>query len=80
MSAVVCVLGWVVGSLEMLGSPSGFVRSVGTGVSDLFRIPYQGLTRGPGAFIGGVTHGMASLVKHVSAGKENVPKYTVSVP
>ena len=60
--------GWVVGSLEILGSPTGLIRSLGNGVSDLFRMPYEGFTQGPGAFIGGVTRGMGSLLRHVSTG------------
>ena len=62
------VLGWVVGSLEILGSPTGLVRSIGNGVADLFRLPYEGFMQGPGAFVGGVTRGMGSLLKHVSTG------------
>ena len=62
-------VGWVVGSLEILGNPAGLVRNIGTGIADLFRMPYVGLTRGPGAFVTGVTHGMGSLVKHISTGK-----------
>ena len=59
----------MVGSLEILGNPAGLVRNIGTGIADLFRMPYAGLTRGPGAFVAGVTHGMGSLVKHISTGK-----------
>ncbi|KAJ8394620.1 hypothetical protein AAFF_G00044230 [Aldrovandia affinis] len=47
--------GWVVGSLEILGSPASLVRSIGNGVADFFRLPYEGLTRGPGAFVSGVS-------------------------
>ena len=61
--------GVVIGSLEILGNPTGLIRNIGTGVSDLFRMPYEGLTRGPGAFIGGVSRGMASLLKHISTGR-----------
>ncbi|XP_048244061.1 vacuolar protein sorting-associated protein 13B-like isoform X2 [Haliotis rufescens] len=60
--------GIVVGSLEILGNPTGLVRSIGTGVADMFRLPYTGLTRGPGAFIGGISGGMSSLLRNVSAG------------
>ncbi|XP_056290642.1 intermembrane lipid transfer protein VPS13B-like isoform X3 [Pseudoliparis swirei] len=60
--------GWVVGSLEILGSPAGLVRSIGNGVSDFFRLPYEGLTRGPGAFVSGVSRGTTSFVKHISKG------------
>ncbi|CAG5120388.1 unnamed protein product, partial [Candidula unifasciata] len=58
----------VVGSLEILGNPTGLVRSIGTGVSDFISLPYSGLTRGPGAFVSGLTMGFGSLVKNVSAG------------
>ncbi|KAG7255631.1 hypothetical protein CRUP_006242, partial [Coryphaenoides rupestris] len=58
--------GWVVGSLEILGSPASLVRSIGNGVSDFFRLPYEGLTRGPGAFVSGVSRGTTSFVKHIS--------------
>lgn len=64
------VSGIVVGSLEILGNPTGLVRSIGTGVADMFRLPYTGLTRGPGAFIGGISGGMSSLLRNVSAGGE----------
>lgn len=65
---VVTVPGWVVGSLEILGSPASLVRSIGNGVSDFFRLPYEGLTRGPGAFVSGVSRGTTSFVKHISKG------------
>ncbi|XP_072462964.1 intermembrane lipid transfer protein VPS13B isoform X2 [Notamacropus eugenii] len=60
--------GWVVGSLEILGSPAGLVRSIGNGIDDFFRLPYEGLTRGPGAFVSGVSRGTTSFVKHISKG------------
>ncbi|KAJ8353846.1 hypothetical protein SKAU_G00214130 [Synaphobranchus kaupii] len=60
--------GWVVGSLEILGSPASLVRSIGNGVADFFRLPYEGLTRGPGAFVSGVSRGTTSFVKHISKG------------
>ncbi|XP_037389974.1 vacuolar protein sorting-associated protein 13B isoform X3 [Pygocentrus nattereri] len=60
--------GWVVGSLEILGSPASLVRSIGNGVADFFRLPYEGLTRGPGAFVSGVSRGTSSFVRHISKG------------
>ncbi|KAH9494462.1 hypothetical protein Btru_020074 [Bulinus truncatus] len=67
-SAAIFRAGIVVGSLEILGNPTGLVRSIGTGVSDLVYLPYSGLTHGPGAFLSGLSRGMGSLVKNVSAG------------
>lgn len=63
--------GWVVGSLEILGSPASLVRSIGNGVADFFRLPYEGLTRGPGAFVSGVSRGTTSFVKHISKGSSS---------
>ncbi|XP_060756090.1 intermembrane lipid transfer protein VPS13B-like isoform X4 [Neoarius graeffei] len=60
--------GWVVGSLEILGSPTSLVRSIGNGVADFFKLPYEGLTRGPGAFVSGVSRGTSSFVRHISKG------------
>lgn len=70
MKYLVTASGWVVGSLEILGSPASLVRSIGNGVSDFFRLPYEGLTRGPGAFVSGVSRGTSSFVKHISKGKK----------
>ena len=60
------------GSLEILGSPASLVRSIGNGVSDFFRLPYEGLTRGPGAFVSGVSRGTTSFVKHISKGNADI--------
>ncbi|KAK3088608.1 hypothetical protein FSP39_021244 [Pinctada imbricata] len=60
--------GIVVGSLEILGNPTGLVRSIGTGVADLVKMPYSGLTKGPGAFVSGISNGMSSFVRNISSG------------
>ena len=52
----------------MIGSPSGFTRTVGEGVKDFVAMPYQGIFQGPWSFVSGLTSGSSSLVKHVSAG------------
>lgn len=72
--------GWVVGSLEILGSPSGLARSVSTGIRDFVSMPVQGLLRGPWGFIVGITQGSASLIKNITAGTVNsVTKLAASV-
>ncbi|WAR00328.1 VP13B-like protein [Mya arenaria] len=72
--------GAVVGSLEILGNPTGLVRSIGTGVADFFRMPYRGLTRGPGAFVVGVSQGTSSMVKNVTTGMlKSVTNFASSV-
>lgn len=35
--------GWVVGSLDLIGSPAGFTRTVGDGLKDFVAMPYQGI-------------------------------------
>ncbi|KAK3850769.1 hypothetical protein Pcinc_042542 [Petrolisthes cinctipes] len=68
LSGALIRAGWVVGSLDLLGNPGGFARTVGTGVRDFVQLPYEGILQGPWAFIAGVTHGSLSLVKHLTAG------------
>ena len=60
--------GWVVGSLDLIGSPAGFTRTLGDGLKDFVSLPYQGIMLGPWAFLGGMASGSSSLLKHVSAG------------
>lgn len=72
--------GWVVGSLEILGSPGGLARSVTTGIKDFVSLPVQGLLRGPWGFLVGITQGSASLIRNITAGTVNsVTKLAASV-
>ncbi|XP_055587583.1 intermembrane lipid transfer protein VPS13B [Uranotaenia lowii] len=72
--------GWVIGSLEILGSPSGLARSVTNGLRDFVSLPVQGLFRGPWGFLVGLTHGSTSLVRNITAGTVNsVTKLATSV-
>jgi vacuolar protein sorting-associated protein 13B len=57
-----------VGSLDLIGSPTGLARTVGDGLRDLVALPARGLMRGPAALAGGLVSGSASLAKHVGAG------------
>ncbi|XP_075147258.1 vacuolar protein sorting 13B isoform X1 [Haematobia irritans] len=80
LSGAIFGAGWVVGSLEILGSPSGLARSVTTGLKDFVSMPVRGLFRGPWGFIVGVTQGSASLLRNVTAGTVNsVTKLAASV-
>lgn len=80
LSGAIFGAGWVVGSLELLGSPSGLARAMGTGLRDFIHLPYQGLIQGPWAFLRGISHGSASLMKHVTAGTlQSVTKLASSV-
>ncbi|XP_077301620.1 intermembrane lipid transfer protein VPS13B-like [Arctopsyche grandis] len=68
LSEAIFGAGWVVGSLEILGSPGGLARRVSAGLRDLVREPCRGLMRGPWGFVVGMTHGSASLLKHLTQG------------
>ncbi|GAB0097728.1 hypothetical protein DMENIID0001_133940 [Sergentomyia squamirostris] len=80
LSGAIFGAGWVVGSLEILGSPSGLARSVSTGLWDFVSLPVEGLLRGPWDFLMGITLGSASLVRNITAGTLNsVTKLATSV-
>jgi len=74
---IIHLLGWVVGSLEILGSPGGLAQALGSGLRDFVSLPFQGLLQGPWGFIVGITHGSASLMKHVTAGMQTINIYFV---
>jgi hypothetical protein len=61
-------VGWLVGSLELIGSPGTFIQNVGRGLRDLVTLPYQGLTRSPTWFLMGIGQGTMSFVHHLSSG------------
>ena len=61
-------VGWLVGSLELIGSPGTFIQNVGRGLRDLVALPYQGLTRSPTWFLLGIGQGTMSFVRHFSSG------------
>ena len=68
VSSALFKAGWVVGSLELLGSPTALARTVTLGLKDFVRLPFQGMMRGPRGLVAGIVHGSASLVSHVTAG------------
>ncbi|XP_059469479.1 intermembrane lipid transfer protein VPS13B isoform X2 [Neocloeon triangulifer] len=68
LSGALFKAGWMVGSLEILGSPGAFVLTVGSGIRDFVCLPFTGILQGPWGFVNGVTHGSASLMKHLTAG------------
>ncbi|KAJ8948160.1 hypothetical protein NQ318_009252 [Aromia moschata] len=80
LSGAIFGAGWVVSSLELLGSPGGLARAMGIGLRDFVSLPYRGLVVGPMAFLKGVTQGSASLMRHVTAGTlQSVTKLASSV-
>lgn len=80
LSGAIFGAGWMVGSLEILGSPSGLARSVTMGLRDFVSKPVEGLFKGPWEFMTGVTSGSLSLVRNITAGTVNsVTKLATSV-
>ncbi|CAH0555543.1 unnamed protein product [Brassicogethes aeneus] len=80
LSGAIFRAGWVVSSLELLGSPGGLARAMGSGLRDFVSLPYRGLVQGPMAFLRGVTQGSASLMWHVTSGTlQSVTKLASSV-
>jgi vacuolar protein sorting-associated protein 13B len=71
VSSAIFGAGWVVGSLEILGSPSSLTRSFTTGFKDFVSMPLQGMLKGPVGFLVGLTQGSASLFKNVTTGTLN---------
>lgn len=68
ISSVFMNAGWVIGSLELLGSPGTLINCVGRGLRDLVSLPYEGLRRSPGMFVLGLGQGTASFVRNCSTG------------
>ena len=61
-------IGWLLGSLGLIGSPGTFIQNVGRGLRDLVTLPYQGLTRSPTWFLLGIGQGTMSFIHHFSSG------------
>ncbi|VEN36376.1 unnamed protein product [Callosobruchus maculatus] len=80
LSGAIFGAGWVVSSLELLGSPGGLARAMGTGLRDFVSLPCRGIFVGPMAFLRGITQGSASLMRHITAGTlQSVTKLASSV-
>ena len=68
VSSALMHAGWVLGSLELLGSPGTLIHCVGRGLRDLVSLPYEGIRRSPGMFILGLGQGTASFIRNCSTG------------
>lgn len=61
--------GWLLGSLDLIGSPTAFVQQVSNGVYDFLQMPYRGLrTNGASGLVSGLSNGSLSLIRNLSAG------------
>lgn len=69
LTALLFRAGWLLGSLELIGSPTAFIQQVSNGLFDLLRMPYRGMREsGPGGLITGLSGGFLSLLTNLSAG------------
>ena len=69
LTSLIFRAGWVIGSLDLIGSPTTFVQQVSNGVLDFLILPYKELRRdGPRGLFQGFTQGSLSLVRNLSAG------------
>ncbi len=59
---------WVLGSLEIIGSPGTLIQSIGQGLRDLVTLPYQGLSHSPSMFVFGLGQGATSFLQNFSSG------------
>ena len=62
----------VLGSLDMIGNPIGFVDKVGTGFFEFFNEPRKGFLKGPVGFGEGLAKGVGSLISNVIGGSFDV--------
>ncbi len=61
--------GWLLGSLDLIGSPTAFIQQVSNGVYDFLQMPYRGLrTNGASGLMSGLSNGSLSLIRNLSAG------------
>lgn len=58
----------LLGSLQLLGNPAAFLRSLAAGLTDALALPLRGLSGGPGHFLVGLGAGASSLFLHASHG------------
>ena len=61
--------GWLLGSLDLIGTPTAFIQQVSNGVYDFLQMPYRGLRdQGPSGLLQGFSNGSVSLIRNLSAG------------
>ena len=61
--------GWLLGSLDLIGSPTAFIQQVSNGVCDFLQMPYRGLRlSGATGLLDGFSNGSLSLIRNLSAG------------
>ena len=69
LTSLLLKTGWLLGSLDFIGSPIVFIQNVGDGIYNLFTLPYKGLKKsGITGLVNGLSSGLGNLLFNVSAG------------
>ncbi|CAF0986900.1 unnamed protein product, partial [Brachionus calyciflorus] len=69
LTSLIFRAGWVIGSLDLIGSPTAFVQQVSNGILDFLLLPYRGVRQnGPSGLVQGFTQGSVSLIRNLSSG------------
>lgn len=70
----------MIGSINIIGNPVGFLNNVSEGFGDLIKKPKEGFEKGP-LFLGlGIIDGVSSLVrKTIVGGCNSINKVTISL-
>ncbi len=69
LTALIFRAGWLLGSLDLIGTPTVFIQQVSNGVYDFLQMPYRGLREyGPSGFLQGFSNGSLSLIRNLSSG------------
>jgi vacuolar protein sorting-associated protein 13B len=69
LTALIFRVGWLLGSLDLIGSPTVFIQQASNGLYDFMFMPYKGLrTSGANGLISGFSSGSLSLLRNLSAG------------
>ncbi len=61
----------IIGSIDILGNPVGFMKHIAIGVFDLIDKPMEGFVKGPLEGSVGIVKGAGSLIKNTFAGTFN---------
>jgi vacuolar protein sorting-associated protein 13B len=69
LTALIFRVGWLLGSLDLIGSPTVFIQQASNGLYDFMFMPYKGLrAAGANGLLSGFSSGSLSLLRNLSAG------------
>lgn len=69
LTSLIFRVGWMLGSLDLIGSPTVFIQQVSNGLYDFLFMPYTGLrASGANGLLSGLSNGSLSLLRNLSSG------------